>query len=97
MVSMTNDDHRKLAARLKTCRAKMVLSGYPSALYDALYKDWRCVEFNIANHAAGGKANGRGRGCLWLSFGLQRAFARFAPCRLLEGCGQAVTWWASVD
>lgn len=40
---MTNDEHRELAEVLHTCRGMVVLSGYPSALYDELYGDWHQV------------------------------------------------------
>lgn len=37
------DDHRKLAAALRGLGSAMVvLSGYPSALYEELYPDWPC-------------------------------------------------------
>lgn len=39
------DDHRELAAALAGCHASVVLSGYPSALYDELYHDWHRTEF----------------------------------------------------
>lgn len=39
-------DHRTLAAALRACRAAVVLSGYPSDLYDRdLYADWDRVTF----------------------------------------------------
>ncbi len=65
---MCQDDHRELAAVLKNCQGKVLLSGYPSGLYDELYSDWRRVEFDIANHAAGGRKKERERECLWMSF-----------------------------
>jgi len=37
---MSDDDHRELAACLHSLRGAVVLSGYPSALYDELYADW---------------------------------------------------------
>jgi DNA adenine methylase len=52
---MTDDEHRELARVLRRCRAKVVISGYPSPLYDELYRGWRRVVFDIANHAAGGR------------------------------------------
>jgi DNA adenine methylase len=36
----TDDDHRRLAASLRGTPAAVVLSGYPSDLYDELYHDW---------------------------------------------------------
>lgn len=39
-------DHRELAAALRACKAAVVLSGYPSSLYDTeLYADWHRVTF----------------------------------------------------
>jgi DNA adenine methylase len=65
---MSDDDHRRLAALLKRCKAKVVLSGYPSPLYDKLYEGWRVVTFDIANHAAGGREKAREVECLWLNY-----------------------------
>jgi DNA adenine methylase len=67
-VEMSDDDHRNLARILSHCKAKVVISGYPSALYDELYVSWRRKEFEIANHAAGGKTKGRELECLWMNF-----------------------------
>jgi DNA adenine methylase len=67
-VEMTDDDHQQLAKTLSNCKAKVVLSGYPSPLYDKLYKGWRTIDFDIANHAAGGKSKARETERLWLSF-----------------------------
>lgn len=36
----TDDDHRRLAAALRSLRGMVVLSGYPHALLDELYGDW---------------------------------------------------------
>lgn len=41
---MSEDAHRELASALKSCAAAVVLSGYHSPLYDALYADWARVE-----------------------------------------------------
>jgi len=35
------DEHRELAEALNNCTAAVVLSGYPSPLYDGLYAGWR--------------------------------------------------------
>jgi DNA adenine methylase len=42
---MTEDDHRALAGALRDAKASVVLSGYPSALYDELYDGWCRAEF----------------------------------------------------
>lgn len=67
-VEMSDDDHRKLAKLLRSCKARVVLSGYPSPLYETLYAGWRTVDFDIANHAAGGKSKAREIERLWLNF-----------------------------
>lgn len=59
---MTDVDHEMLAAELHKLRGAVVLSGYRSALYDALYEDWRRVE----RHARADGARERVE-CLWLS------------------------------
>ncbi len=65
---MTEEDHRDLATVLTACKGKVVLSGYPSALYDELYGAWRTVKFDMANHAAGGRAKGRKEETLWMNW-----------------------------
>jgi DNA adenine methylase len=67
-VEMDDSDHRSLGKLLHSCKSKVVLSGYPSPLYEEVYKGWRRIEFDIANHAAGGKTKGRERECLWMNF-----------------------------
>jgi DNA adenine methylase len=67
-VEMSARDHRELAAALNSCKAKVVLSGYPSALYQELYASWRVVSFDIANHAAGGKKKTRKQETIWLNW-----------------------------
>ena len=65
-VEMSETDHRELAAVLRDCQSKVVLSGYPSPLYDELFRSWRRVEFEIANHAAGGRQKARMIEVLWI-------------------------------
>lgn len=49
---MSEDDHRELATTLFGLQGMVVLSGYPSTLYDdELYASWRRIE--RATHAAG--------------------------------------------
>lgn len=59
---MTDADHEELADTLHTLRGPVVLSGYRSSLYDALYEDWRRVERHA--HADGARERVE---CLWLS------------------------------
>ena len=65
---MTEADHTKLAELLVRCRGKVVVSGYPSSLYGSLYKGWRCVKKEIANHASQKKMTERKTEVLWLNF-----------------------------
>jgi len=37
---MTDDDHRRLAAFLHTLKGAVIVSGYPSPLYDELFAGW---------------------------------------------------------
>ena len=41
---MTDDDHVRLAEVLREVEGMVVISGYPSALYDELYGDWTTRE-----------------------------------------------------
>ena len=64
---MSDDDHRELAVVLRSCRAAVVLAGYPCDLYDReLYPDWRRVVRPVANHAAGGKEKRKMEDVLWI-------------------------------
>lgn len=48
----SEDDHRELAAALCAARAAVVLSGYPSPLYDELYAGWARREIATATGQA---------------------------------------------
>lgn len=65
---MSEKEHRQLASVLRKCKGKVVLSGYPSTLYDELYGNWRTVSFDMANHAAGGKSKARKEETLWMNW-----------------------------
>lgn len=59
---MTDDEHRDLAEALRSTPATVLLSGYPSPLYEDLYADWHRVDRPIhrptANVAGDGGAPG---------------------------------------
>jgi DNA adenine methylase len=65
---MTEEDHRELADVLNGCQGRVVVSGYPSELYDDLYANWRVTSFDIANHAAGGSSKARKSETLWMNW-----------------------------
>lgn len=54
--------HRRLVAVLRELPCAVILSGYPSALYDELVGDWRTIEFQVMTR--GGPRTER----LWLNF-----------------------------
>lgn len=45
------DDHRRLAKTLHECEGTVILSGYPSDLYDELYGDWWTAARVITRHS----------------------------------------------
>ncbi len=53
----TDDEHRELAAALRAIPAAVVLSGYPSDLYDVeLYSDWDRIEIATQNSQGGARS-----------------------------------------
>ena len=44
---LTEGDHCALLERLRSVPASVILSGYPSAFYDALLPGWRSCEFQV--------------------------------------------------
>jgi DNA adenine methylase len=65
---MTEADHRELLDALRRCRGKVMLSGYPDALYDAALAGWNRHAFDLPNNAAGGKTKDRETEVLWCNF-----------------------------
>jgi DNA adenine methylase len=65
---MTDADHVRLAKVLNGVKGKVILSGYPSGLYDGLYSGWRRREFRKKNNAAGGRIKAEEIETLWLNY-----------------------------
>lgn len=67
---MTEADHVLLLEVLSGIQGYFLLSGYRSELYDeyANRNGWTRTEFEIANHAAGGKEKRRMVECLWRNY-----------------------------
>ena len=59
---MTEADHRELAAVLRSLQGAVVLSGYPSELYNELFPDWRRVEKEVRTSSREARIE-----CLWLN------------------------------
>jgi DNA adenine methylase len=65
---MTTQDHCDLLDLLLAVKGKVMLSGYPSPLYDDALQSWNRHTFDLPNHAAGGKAKGRETEVVWCNF-----------------------------
>lgn len=49
---MSTDDHIALAEALCQFQGKVMISGYPSALYKRIFSTWRNIRKKIVNHAS---------------------------------------------
>ena len=65
---MTETDHRQLLEVLNQCKGKVLLSGYPSKLYDKLLHDWNRQDFEIDNKASGSITKRKMTECLWMNY-----------------------------
>ena len=65
---MTEADQRELLDVLLRCRGRVMLSGYPSRLYDQALARWSRRTFELPNNAAGGERKGRETEVLWMNF-----------------------------
>ncbi|MCX5562756.1 DNA adenine methylase [Streptomyces sp. NBC_00038] len=75
----TESDHRELAEVLHTSRAAVLLSGYPSPLYDELYGDWEQVEVAVQRPTTNrrGSTGSAGIEVVWSNRPLSRQPALF--------------------
>jgi DNA adenine methylase len=67
-LEMTEKQHRDLLAVLQQCKSKVMLSGYPSPLYDTALASWTRHTFDLPNNSAGGATKGRETEVLWCNF-----------------------------
>ena len=65
---MTEKDHRALLKLLLECKGKVMLSGYPSKLYDSTLGSWNRHSFELPNNAAAGERKRRMTEVLWCNF-----------------------------
>jgi DNA adenine methylase len=65
---MTEAGHRELLETLLACRGKVIVSGYPSGLYDTELAGWSRYTLDVANHAAGGRRKRRKAKTLWCNY-----------------------------
>jgi DNA adenine methylase len=66
---MAEQEHKDLLAVLLGCKGKVMLSGYPSDLYDSMLAGWTRHTFDLPNHVAGGAEKRRMTEVLWCNFG----------------------------
>jgi DNA adenine methylase len=66
---MSDDEHRLLGQRLRKVKGKVLISGYPSKLYDEeLFPDWYRISRKIANHASQRRIKEYKEEVLWLNY-----------------------------
>lgn len=67
---MDDEGHRRLAESVKQLKGKVILSGYPSPLYEELYNDWEKCERFIPNHSSHEEKKPLKTECVWKNFSL---------------------------
>lgn len=65
---MDTQDHIRLAHVLNQFSGKVIISGYPSPLYNRLYKGWNCEKRKVANHASQQKSKEKKVEVVWKNF-----------------------------
>jgi len=65
---MTVDGHRRLLDVLKHVQGKVLLSGYPSKLYDDVLKGWKRADFAIDNKASSAKKKPIQTERIWMNY-----------------------------
>jgi DNA adenine methylase len=65
---LSEAQHKELLSVLVEFKGKVMLSGYPSELYDSTLKGWSRYTFDLPNNAAGGVAKRRMTEVLWCNF-----------------------------
>jgi len=65
---MNVEQHAELLDTICECKGKVLLSGYPSEMYDRQLRDWTRHEFAIPNQASGGKKKRRMTEVVWANF-----------------------------
>lgn len=71
---LSDAQHVELANLLHSVDGMVILSGYPSTLYDDLYADWKRVDRDVTKDNAGGVAVE----CLWISKNANQQQAMFS-------------------
>ena len=84
---LSDDGHRRFAAACHGAverGARVAVSGYPSALYDALYAGWRRIDIDVALHGTRHSNGQRRTESLWMSYPASEEIGA-GPLSLTEG------------
>lgn len=65
---MTVEEHRQLLEAIRYVEGKVMLSGYPSELYDDLLAAWKRVSIAIDNKASSALKKPVKTECIWMNF-----------------------------
>jgi DNA adenine methylase len=69
-----DDEHRRLLSALRETPGSVILSGYPSPLYDELLRDWWSTDLEVNVHASNARTNSR-------AARTERLWCNFTPAR----------------
>lgn len=70
-VEMDDSEHEDLLNLCKTCKSKIVISGYQSELYDDMLSDWTKLKkssFLHSGHVKPGSVKKKAEECVWKNF-----------------------------
>lgn len=84
---LNDDGHRRFAAACHGAverGARVAVSGYPSALYDALYAGWRRIDIDVALRGTRHSSGQRRTESLWMSYPASEEIGA-GPLSLTEG------------
>jgi DNA adenine methylase len=65
---MTREQHEAFLSVATRCEGKIMISGYPSELYDTRLAGWNRKEVQLPNNAAGGAEKRRMTEVLWMNY-----------------------------
>lgn len=65
---MTLEDHKELLDLIQTCKGKVMISGYPSELYNTKLKNWNKHTFDLPNNASQKKEKERKEETVWCNY-----------------------------
>lgn len=65
---MSDEQHRNLGDALVACQGKVIISGYDCALYQEMFKGWRCESKSVKNNAGQNRVKSTRTECLWLNY-----------------------------